>query len=68
VLATPAAAATWPSPVAAAALAAGPVVALLLVAWARRNLGGVNGDVFGAANELARVVALHAGVVVWTLS
>ena len=66
-LAAPAAAATWPSP-AAAAVAAGPVVALLLLAWARRNLGGVNGDVFGAANELARVAALHAGVVAWTLS
>ena len=66
-LATPAAAATWPSPVAAAAVAAGPVVALLLLAWSRRNLGGVSGDVFGAANELARVAALHAGVVVWTL-
>lgn len=68
VLATPAAAATVPSPAAAAAVVAGPVVALLLLAWARRNLGGVNGDVFGAANELARVVALHAGVVTWTLS
>ena len=67
-LAAPAAAATWPSPAAAAAVAAGPVVALLLLAWARRNLGGVNGDVFGAANELARVAALHAGVVAWTLS
>ena len=29
-------------------------------------LGGVNGDVFGAVNELARIVALHAGVVAWT--
>jgi len=67
-LAAPAAAATWPSPAAAAAVAAGPVVALLLLAWARRTLGGVSGDVFGAANELARVAALHAGVVAWTLS
>lgn len=67
-LATPAATATWPSPAAAAAVAAGPAVALLLWGWARRNLGGVNGDVFGAANELARVAALHAGVVAWTLS
>jgi adenosylcobinamide-GDP ribazoletransferase len=68
VLAAPATAATWPSPAAAAAVATGPLVALLLLAWARRNLGGVNGDVFGAANELARVTALHAGVVAWTLS
>ena len=55
-------------PATAAAVVAGPVVALALRRWAHANLGGVGGDVFGATNELARVVALHAGVVVWTLS
>lgn len=51
----------------AAFLAAG-VVAAGLLWWARARLGGVNGDVFGAANELTRVLAIHTGVVVWTLS
>jgi len=37
-----------------------------LFLWARRNLGGVSGDVFGATNELARLAALHAGLLVWT--
>lgn len=41
---------------------------LVVLQWASRRLGGVNGDVFGAANELGRVVGLHAGVIVWTLS
>ncbi|MEY7851320.1 adenosylcobinamide-GDP ribazoletransferase [Natrarchaeobius sp. A-rgal3] len=36
--------------------------------WANRNLGGISGDVFGAANEIGRVVGLHAGVIAWTLS
>jgi adenosylcobinamide-GDP ribazoletransferase len=67
-LATPAAALAWPSPAAGVAVAAGPAVAVGLLWWARRALGGVSGDVFGASNELARVVALHAGVVAWTLS
>jgi adenosylcobinamide-GDP ribazoletransferase len=51
----------------AAAVAVGPLVALALRRWARTNLGGVGGDVFGATNELVRVVAIHAGVVAWTL-
>jgi len=55
-------------PATAAAVVMGPVVALALRRWAHGNLGGVGGDVFGATNELARVVALHAGVVAWTLS
>jgi adenosylcobinamide-GDP ribazoletransferase len=50
-----------------AALLGGPVVALLALRWARATLGGVSGDVFGATNELGRVVGVHAGVVAWTL-
>jgi adenosylcobinamide-GDP ribazoletransferase len=66
-LALPAAFLGVPSPAAAVALVAGILTVLALRGWADRNLGGVNGDVFGAANELARVVALHAGVIAWTL-
>jgi len=67
-LALPAAALGYPPLVAAAALAAGIGAALLLWRWAVRVLGGPTGDVFGAANELARIAALHAGVIAWTLS
>jgi adenosylcobinamide-GDP ribazoletransferase len=66
-LATPAALLAWPSPAAGAAVGVGPVVAVGLARWARRNLGGTSGDVFGASNELARAAGLHAGVVAWTL-
>jgi adenosylcobinamide-GDP ribazoletransferase len=48
------------------AVAAGPLVAYGLVRWAETALGGVNGDVFGAANELGRVAALLVGVIAWT--
>ena len=67
-VALPAAALTWPSPAAGAAFAAAVTVALVLRRWAHENLGGVNGDVMGAANELGRVAGLHAGVIAWTLS
>jgi adenosylcobinamide-GDP ribazoletransferase len=50
-----------------AALASGLLVGWGLTRWADASLGGVNGDVFGTANELARVAALHVGVVVWFL-
>jgi adenosylcobinamide-GDP ribazoletransferase len=50
-----------------AALAAPVGVAWLVAAWARGALGGVSGDVLGAANELGRVAGVHAGVVAWTL-
>lgn len=59
-----------PAAVATAAvvpLVAGVAVALLVRRWADARLGGVGGDVFGATNELARVAALHAGVMAWTL-
>jgi len=52
----------------AAVLVAAAVVGLLAFAWARARLGGVSGDVLGATTELARVTALHAGVIAWTLS
>lgn len=57
-----------PFPIGFAVIAAGPLVAVLLVRWATRTLGGVNGDIFGATNELGRVLALHMGVIAWTLS
>jgi adenosylcobinamide-GDP ribazoletransferase len=56
------------APALAATLVAGPAVALLVGRWARVALGGVSGDALGAANELGRVAALHAGVVAWTLA
>jgi len=54
--------------VAAATLAGALLAAVAVLWWARRNLGGVTGDVFGAGNELARVAALHAGLVAWELA
>ncbi|WP_235853570.1 adenosylcobinamide-GDP ribazoletransferase [Halosimplex salinum] len=65
VLAAPAAVLTLPSLAALGALVGALVVAVGLLWWARRRLGGVTGDVVGAANELARVAALHVGLVVW---
>lgn len=67
-LAAPAAALTWPAPAAAVALAGAVVVIGLPWYWANRHLGGINGDVFGAANEIGRVAAVHLGVIAWTLS
>ena len=54
-------------PVTAVPLAVALLVALLVRWWARRTLGGVGGDVFGATNELARVAALHSAVAAWHL-
>lgn len=47
------------------ALVAGPLVGALLLTWGHYAIGGVNGDVIGATNELARAVGLHLGVSVW---
>lgn len=59
----------WPGGAAPlAALVAGPAVALLVMRWSRAALGGVSGDVLGAANELGRAVALHAGLVALVVS
>jgi adenosylcobinamide-GDP ribazoletransferase len=65
-LALPVAIVTWPSTAAVVALVGSLAAATALLWWSRRRLGGVTGDVIGAANELARVVALHAGLVAAT--
>jgi adenosylcobinamide-GDP ribazoletransferase len=67
VVALPAAALTGVSAAAPVALLGAFVTSLLVLRWARARLGGVNGDVFGAANEVGRLVALHAGVVAWVV-
>lgn len=67
VVAAPAALLTVPSLGGLAALLGALAAAVLVVQWASSTLGGVNGDVFGAANELGRVVAIHVGVAVWVL-
>ena len=67
-VALPVALFSWPSPAAGAAVVGafgGGVGALW---WLTGLLGGANGDVFGAVNEVGRVVGLHLGVVAWTLS
>lgn len=64
-LAVPAGLLGWPALAPAAALLAAPVAATVVAAWASAKLGGLSGDVFGATNEIARLVALHAGVVAW---
>ncbi|MFB6161921.1 MAG: adenosylcobinamide-GDP ribazoletransferase [Halococcoides sp.] len=51
-----------------ATLLGGAIAALAVAVWARRALGGVTGDVLGATHAIARVLAVHAGVVVWTAS
>lgn len=67
-VALPALILTWPSLAAVSALLAGPTIALFVLRWAATRLEGANGDVFGATNELGRVIALHLGVVTWTLA
>lgn len=59
-------------PLGLAALAAAQAAALYMVLVARRNFGGATGDGIGATNEVARVVALAAtlilgGVLPWML-
>ncbi len=66
-VALPAVGLTWPLPVGIGALTAAGLAGGALYAWARYALGGISGDVLGAANELARLAGLHAGVFVWTL-
>ena len=49
------------------AAVAGPLVAVGTLTWAHGRLGGVNGDVIGATNEIGRAVGLHLGVSLWIL-
>lgn len=67
VIALPAITLTWPHPAATASLGGGILATLLVWRWAARHLGGVSGDVFGGVNEIARLVALYAGLTVWLL-
>lgn len=66
-LSLPATLLTWPHPSAALAVAVGAATGVALEWWTNRRLGGVTGDVMGATNELARFLALGAGVILWTL-
>jgi len=66
-LASPALLVTGPSPAAAMALLGALVGATLPWWWARRHLEGLTGDVFGAANEIGRLLGLLTGVIAWTL-
>lgn len=66
--ATPAALLVWPRPAGIVAFGTG-LFGSVLVGWtATRHLGGISGDVLGASNEVARLFALHAGVIAWTVS
>jgi adenosylcobinamide-GDP ribazoletransferase len=67
-VALPAAVFSWPSPAAAGALVGAAAGGVAVFRWLTALLGGTNGDVFGAVNEVGRVVGLHVGVVAWTLS
>ena len=49
------------------AAVAGPLVGVATLTWAHSRLGGVNGDVIGATNEIGRAVGLHLGVSLWIL-
>lgn len=66
-VALPAMLLSWPHPIAAAGLLFASAPSLGILWWGRRRLGGINGDLFGLANELGRVVGLHAGVIAWML-
>lgn len=57
----------WPVPAVAVSVLGALAGTAILWSWAVRTLGGVSGDVLGATNEIARLIGLHAGVVVWTL-
>lgn len=56
----------WPHPGAVALCGAVAGIGLPWY-WANRYLGGINGDIFGAANEIGRVAGVHLGVIAWTL-
>lgn len=50
------------------ALSVSVALGLFIADLAERNFGGVNGDAMGAANEIARIVALIVlGILIWKL-
>ncbi|ELY86964.1 adenosylcobinamide-GDP ribazoletransferase [Natrinema altunense] len=63
----PAAVFGWPHPGVVALPGAVAGIALPWY-WADRSLGGINGDIFGAVNEIGRIAGVHVGVIAWTLS
>ncbi len=66
-LSVPAVALTGVHVAAGLAVLGGFIVALGMLAWSDRHLGGQSGDVLGATNELSRLVGLHLGAIAWTL-
>lgn len=68
IVSVPTVALSWPPLVGIVMISASLLTTAVVGRWARSWLGGVSGDVFGATNELSRLVALHVGVIVWTLS
>ncbi|SIR66686.1 cobalamin-5'-phosphate synthase [Haladaptatus litoreus] len=67
VVSVPTLALSWSPLVGIAMIGTSLLTTAVVGQWARSWLGGVSGDVFGATNELSRLVALHVGVVMWTL-
>lgn len=67
IVSVPTLAFSWPPLVGIVMIGTSLLTTAVIGRWARSWLGGVSGDVFGATNELSRLVALHVGVVMWTL-
>jgi adenosylcobinamide-GDP ribazoletransferase len=65
VIAAPVALVAWPELPPLLAFVGSLIGGASVAGGASRRLGGVSGDVFGATNECARLVALHVGVVAW---
>ncbi|MFB6132995.1 MAG: adenosylcobinamide-GDP ribazoletransferase [Halanaeroarchaeum sp.] len=63
VAAAPAALLTWPSPLAAIVLGLGVVIGVVITWWTDRLIGGINGDVIGAAGEISRLACLSVGLI-----
>ncbi|WP_423747238.1 adenosylcobinamide-GDP ribazoletransferase (plasmid) [Haladaptatus sp. SPP-AMP-3] len=67
IVSVPTLALSWSPLVGIVMISASLLTTAVVGRWVRSWLGGISGDVFGATNELSRLVALHVGVVVWTL-